>query len=166
MSDAPATTDAPAETAGYTPPATQEDLNRIIDERVKRERGKYADYSDLKAKASELDKFTEAQKSETQKVLERAEAAERALAEAQTNTLRLSVIAKHQIPEEYHEFIVGTDEGDLEAKAIKVKTLIAAQQETTGGRQTLVVPGEGLSPDQALNGDGLEAALKASLGIN
>lgn len=166
MSDAPTTTtETPAETAGYTPPATQEDLNKIIDERLKRERGKFADYNDLKSKAAQFDQFAESQKSETQKAIDRAETAERALTEAQTNSLRLSVIAKHQIPEEYHEFIVGADEEELEAKALKFEALIAAQPEPSG-RQTLIIPGEGRSPDQALNGDGLEAALKSKLGIN
>jgi hypothetical protein len=167
MSDeAPTTEQQPAETAGYTPPATQEDLNKIIDERLKRERSKFADYSDLKSKASQFDELAEAQTSETQKALERAEAAERALTEARTESLRLSVIAKHQIPEDYHDFIVGADADELEAKAQKVQALITAQQEQPNSRQTLLVPAEGRSPDQALNGDPLLASLKSKLGIN
>lgn len=62
---------------GFTPPATQEELNRILESRLARERAKYADYDDLKAKASEYDKVTEASKTELQKERERAEAAEK-----------------------------------------------------------------------------------------
>lgn len=38
----------------FKPITSQDDLNKIISERIKRERGKFADYEDLKAKASRL----------------------------------------------------------------------------------------------------------------
>lgn len=38
----------------YTPPATQADLNRIIEGRLKREREKYADYDHLKREAGKV----------------------------------------------------------------------------------------------------------------
>lgn len=52
----------------YTPPATQDDLNRIVEQRLARERGKYADYDDLKAKAAKFDEADQASKSEMQKL--------------------------------------------------------------------------------------------------
>lgn len=116
--------------SGFTPPATQEELNRIIADRISREKAKYADYADLKNKASEFDKLTESQKSETQKAVERAEAAERALLETQSERLRLSVIARHQIPEEYQDFVSGASEEELVARAEKVKTLISNADKT------------------------------------
>jgi hypothetical protein len=69
--------------SGFTPPATQDEFNALVAERVKRERAKYADYSDLKTKAAQFDEFAESQKTEIQKANERAEAAERALNESQ-----------------------------------------------------------------------------------
>lgn len=39
----------------YNPPATQADLDRIIENRLQRERAKYADYNDLKDKAQRSD---------------------------------------------------------------------------------------------------------------
>lgn len=41
--------------SGFVPPASQEDLDRIIGERLKRERSKYADYDALKAQAEKAD---------------------------------------------------------------------------------------------------------------
>lgn len=38
----------------YTPPATQADLDRIIEGRLSRERAKYADYDQLKADSEQL----------------------------------------------------------------------------------------------------------------
>lgn len=59
----------------FKPITSQDELNRIIGERVKR--AKPADYDELKAKASEFDKVAEASKTELQKAIERAEAAEK-----------------------------------------------------------------------------------------
>lgn len=53
---------------------TQAEMNAIIQERVARERGKYADYDDLKAKAAQYDEAQEASKSDLQKAVERANA--------------------------------------------------------------------------------------------
>ncbi|MDF1596956.1 MAG: hypothetical protein P1T08_12830 [Acidimicrobiia bacterium] len=60
---------------------TQEDLDRVVADRLRRERSKYADYDDLKAKASEFDKAQEEQKTELEKATERAAAAEKAKAD-------------------------------------------------------------------------------------
>jgi hypothetical protein len=51
---------------------TQEEVNRIVGERVAREAGKYSDYEDLKAKATKYDEMEEANKTELEKAQERA----------------------------------------------------------------------------------------------
>lgn len=53
---------------------TEEDVNRIVTDRLHRERQKYEgiDLDDLKAKAAKLDEIEEANKSEIQKANERA----------------------------------------------------------------------------------------------
>jgi hypothetical protein len=58
----------PGDESTYTPPASQEDLNRIVEQRLARERGKYADYDDLKAKAAKFDEADAASKTELQKL--------------------------------------------------------------------------------------------------
>ncbi len=55
---------------------TQDELNKIVGERLAREREKYADYDVLKAKADKYDEATEAAKSELQKAQERASSLE------------------------------------------------------------------------------------------
>lgn len=69
----------PAANGGQAPakPAqsfTQDDVNRIVAERVSREREKYADYKDLKNAASELEKLRAYQMSETEKAVAKAAA--------------------------------------------------------------------------------------------
>jgi len=58
---------------------TQEELDRIVGERLQRERAKYADFEALKEKAAKFDAVEEAQKSELQKATERAEALQKEL---------------------------------------------------------------------------------------
>ena len=60
------TTQNPVEPQGKT--FTQEDVNRIVAERVKR----YANYDELKQKAEQFDKIEEESKSELQKAVEKA----------------------------------------------------------------------------------------------
>jgi hypothetical protein len=87
-----------AKAPAFTPPASQADLDRIIGERVARERGKFADYDDLKTKAAEYDKAAEATKSEIQKATERAEAAERRAKDAEVTALRAEVASAKGVP--------------------------------------------------------------------
>ena len=64
---------------------TQAQLDRMVGERVTRERAKYADYEDLKAKAAKLQEFEDAQKSELQRAQDAKEAAENTAKAAMTN---------------------------------------------------------------------------------
>lgn len=52
---------------------TQEEMNKIIADRVQRERSKYNDYDALKEKAAKYDAHEEASKTELQKATEKAE---------------------------------------------------------------------------------------------
>lgn len=52
---------------------TQAELNQIVQERLQREREKYADYDSMKEKANRLDQIEEDAKSELQKAQEKAE---------------------------------------------------------------------------------------------
>jgi len=58
---------------------TQEEVNAIIADRLKRESTKYSDYESLKAKASKFDEMEEANKSELQKATEKADALQKKL---------------------------------------------------------------------------------------
>ena len=53
---------------------TQADIDRIVQDRLSRERDKYSDYADLKAKAEKFDEIEEASKTELQKATEKASA--------------------------------------------------------------------------------------------
>jgi hypothetical protein len=50
---------------------TQDDLDKIVKDRIERERKKYADYSDLKSKATKLDELEKAKLSDEEKAAKR-----------------------------------------------------------------------------------------------
>ena len=77
---------------------TQADLDRIIKERMARERNKYADYADLKAQAEKWAEHEAAQQSELEKAQTRAEKAEaeraKAIEEANARLMRAAFMAE------------------------------------------------------------------------
>jgi hypothetical protein len=99
--------------SGYTPPATQEDFNRIIDKRLERERAKFADYEDLKAKAAKVDEYEAANQTAIEKAVEKATAAEAELAkvpEKVATSLRGHLVTLHSISDEDAElFLTASD---------------------------------------------------------
>lgn len=103
---------------GFTPPASQEELNQIIEKRIQRERSKFGDYEDLKAKAAKLDTIEAANKSDLEKANDAKTAAEHAAEQAKSEALRWKVAAKHGISDEDAElFLTGTDEQTLTKQA-------------------------------------------------
>lgn len=114
--------------------------------------------------ARKLQEIEDRDKSEEQKRQEERDRLAREVASLTADRARLAVIAKHQIPEEYHDLIRGDDEASLESAAVKVAALVAVK--SSPDRATLVIPDEGGHPKLALNGDGIESALKKALGIN
>lgn len=100
---------------------TQEQLDRIVKERVYRETSKYADYEDLKAKAAKYDELEEAGKSELEKMTNKASELEQELNELkkqdQARSLRDKVAKETGVPA--HLLTADTEDGCKDqAKAI------------------------------------------------
>lgn len=74
---------APAPGPQYAPPESQEALDRIVEQRLSRERAKYSDYDDLKAKAARADQLEADLGSESDKAAKKARDEERAKADAE-----------------------------------------------------------------------------------
>jgi hypothetical protein len=111
----------------FQPITSQEDLNRIIGERVKR--AKPADYDDLRAKAARLDEIEEANKTEQQKLADRLAEAEKSAQQAQTEALRFKIASKFGVSDEDADlFLTGTDEDTLTKQAER----LAARNEEAG----------------------------------
>ena len=75
---------------------TQADMDRVVAERVSRERAKYADHSDLKAKASEFDKLKADQATETEKAISAAVAEAIGGERSRSNSVLIAAEARAQ----------------------------------------------------------------------
>jgi len=118
---------------GFTPPATQAELNKVIADRIARERAKYADYGDLKAKAARFDELEQANKSEAERLAEEASTARADAEAARAELLRYRVAASHGITdaEDIDLFLTGRDEETLTKQA---ERLAARSEESTRPR--------------------------------
>lgn len=102
--EATTATGAPAPAA--EPPAqrtfTQSEVDAIVRERLTRERSKYADYDELKAKAAQRDEAEQADKTDLQKATERADKLQRQLdalsRESALREMRAKVAADTNLP--------------------------------------------------------------------
>lgn len=136
MSEDIATTDAPVEVDQQeqqqeTQTFTQADVDRIVRERIKRERDRFADYDDLKVKASE--KAT---------AEERIAALEQQITDANTTALRARVQARFGVSEEDADlFLTASDEETLIKQAQRL-----SERESERKKQGNVVPREGKNP--------------------
>jgi multidrug efflux pump subunit AcrA (membrane-fusion protein) len=110
---------------------TQEELDRIIAERLKREREKYADYDQLKKDAEELRKRREAEMSEAEKAKAAKEEAEAKLKakEAELEALRLEqlrtrLVTEAGLPIALASRVRGTTEDEIKADIEELKKLV------------------------------------------
>lgn len=110
-----------SEAQGETPSGafTQADVDRIVNDRLQRERAKYADYEDLKASAA---------KGRTAE--ERIADLEKRNAELAQGQLRARIQAQYQILAEDAElFLTGVDEETLTAQAKRLAARADAQKQ-------------------------------------
>lgn len=88
-------------------------------------RTKLRELEPIAAKAKELE---DAQKTEAQKLTERAEAAERMAADSQREMTRLRVLSEISLPADLHEFVTGDTEDDMRARAAKLAAQFTAER--------------------------------------
>ena len=110
---------------------------------------------------TKLKEFEDRDKTELEKLQERATLAEQELEKARREQSRLSVATRHGIPAEHLDLLHGDTEDALEVQAQKIAALIAANNQPS----RVVVGEQGEPAPLALNGDGIEDALKRALGI-
>ncbi|HOY80500.1 MAG TPA: hypothetical protein PLB92_00035 [Rhodoglobus sp.] len=135
---------------------TQDDINKIVSERLEREREKYKDYGDLKKKAEAHDQLVASQQTEQEKILARAEAAEKRAADlekAEQDRLERAELAqkiedwKTKIAAESKfegvpaSALRGSTEEELREHAAQLKALIPPP---TDPRRGAYVPSEGV----------------------
>jgi len=99
--------------AGGAATFTQADVDRIVRERLNREREKYADYDELKTRAGEADKS----KSQLDKVLEKVSALEERATKAEASAMRADVAQAKGLSAAQARRLHGNTREELEADA-------------------------------------------------
>lgn len=145
-----AATEGGANTSGDTPAAdefqpitSQDDLNRIIGERVKRATAKFADYKDLQAKAAKADQYEKANQTEAEKAAARVAELEAELQSTRRESLRMKIASSHGITDadDIDLFLTGTDEETLTRQAERL-----AARDADRKKHGNFVPREGSNP--------------------
>ena len=127
-------TPAAPEAKEWTPPASQADLDRIIADRLNRERSKFADYDDLKAAADKLADLENASKTEAQKKAEELDAARAEASQASAALLRYEVAADKDIPAKLVRFLTGSTRDEIEEAADELLAALPPQPARGPGR--------------------------------
>jgi hypothetical protein len=122
---------------------TQEELERILAERLKREREKYKDYDELKKAAEELKKIKESQMSEQEKLqmrlaeIEREKLErERELAELRISMTKQKVLTEMGLPLSLADRIFGETDEEIRQDAEELKKLLGLQANNKIGAPT------------------------------
>lgn len=146
----------------FKAPANQDELNEIVEKRLARERAKYSDYSDVKAKAAKFDELEEEKKSELDKLASKATKAEQRAIAAEQALLKSEVAREKGVPV---ALLTGSTKEELEAAA---DALIAFRGEKTSEEEAPGASSSALRDSGnplPLNGDPLENALRSRLNI-
>jgi len=149
-------TPAPAEPEATTPSETDWKAEaRKWETRAKENSQKAKENEEAAARLAQIE---EANKTEAEKQAEELSRLRTELESTRTGQLRAEVAAAHGLP---INLLAGSSKEELEASA---EALMAFRGEPASAlRVPLVIPGEGSAP-LALNGSGLEEALKKALG--
>ena len=122
---------------------SQADFDTAIQARLARERAKFADYDDVKAAAGRLTEIENANKTESERQLERTAELERENAELKSAKTRSDVAASKGVPA---ELLSGSTQEELEASADLLNKFKGEKQATR-----LLIPNEGNSPSRQIN---------------
>ena len=140
---------------GFKPITSQADLDRLIGERIARERNKFADYDDVKAKAAKFDEAEQASKSELERIAEERDAIKSRADKAESDFMRLFVAHNKGLTPAQAKRLVGSTKEELEADADEI--LRDFPTSSTGQQRQAVAPaslksGSAASPDTGEKG--------------
>lgn len=151
MSEATETPTQSAESAENEKTFTQAEVDAIVGDRLKRERAKHADYSELKAKAARLDEIEAASKSELEKAVEERDKYKARVEELENEKTRAAEVAeaarKHGVDAE----LLARMSGDVEENAAFLK----AQMD--GAQKHGKVPDKGEAHVETVTRESIEA---------
>ena len=132
--------------------------------KLRRENAKYRNEAKAGREAAQrLAEIEEAKKTDEEKVAERIQAAERRAAELEAKANRGEVAGTTGVP---LEILAGPEDSSVEALQEFAEKVIEYAGRSNAPRVPKIDPNQGRNSSVALNGDGLEQALRNKLGIS
>ena len=113
------------QTASAEKTFTQAEMDAIIGERLARERSKYADYDEVKAKAAKYDEVEEANKTELQKAVEERDALKARIDKLEADKAHADAVAKAAAEHGVDATLLARMSGDVEENAAILKEKMA-----------------------------------------
>lgn len=113
----------------FQPITSQEQLNALLGDRLARERAKFADYDELKAKAEKFDEAEKANLSELEKATEANTKLQAELDALKLANLRHEVAAAKGLAPAAAKHLVGSNREELEASADELAALIGSTKQ-------------------------------------
>ena len=104
---------------------TQAEMDAIIGDRLARERAKYADYAEIKAKAAKFDEAEEANKSELQKAVEERDALKARIDKLEADKAHADAVADAAAKYGVDAALLARMSGDVEENAAYLKQTMA-----------------------------------------
>ncbi|HZN75888.1 MAG TPA: hypothetical protein VFC00_30020 [Micromonosporaceae bacterium] len=138
---------------GTTATFSQADVDRIVRERLAREREKFSDYDDLKARAAEGDK----NKTALERVLEKVSGLEERATKAERAALRSEVATAKKLPAWMAKRLTGDTREALESDADEMLAALKAEAgegKGTEGDGDKAGEGKGTEDDKGAGGTG------------
>lgn len=111
---------------------SQEDVDRVVADRLKRERAKFSDYDDLKAKADKLAQLEDKDKNEVEKLKEQLTASEKRAEKAESNALRSEIASAKGLTAAQAKRLAGSTKEELESDADDLLEAFGSKQSSDG----------------------------------
>lgn len=99
---------------------TQEDVDKVVESRLERERKKFADYDQLKEKAGKVDSIVSEYDGKLKAAGEEKSAVEKERDAAKLETTKVRVMHEFKLSDDLSEFINGADEDTIRSQAEKL----------------------------------------------
>lgn len=99
---------------------TQADVDKVVENRLERQRKQFADYDDLKERASKVDSISKEYEDKLKEIGTKTTDLEKQLGAAKLETEKVKVIHEYKLSDELAEFVTGDTAEDLRAKAEKL----------------------------------------------
>ena len=99
---------------------TQADVDSVVEKRLERERGKFADYDTLKEKAGKVDTITQEYEDKLKAIGTEKTELEKQLGSAKLETEKVKIVNEFKLSDDLAEFVTGDTADDMRKRAEKL----------------------------------------------